>query len=118
MRYNVSVIRSSQTINPKPRLSEQRICARAMRRAGELLKQIEPQQGARTDLGEAPPQSRKQAMAEAGMSVDQGKTALRVASMPEPEFTAQVESEHPPTVTELARQGTPKRDQAFTTSTD
>lgn len=94
-----------------------RIRARAMRRAGELLKQIEPQQGGDRGGGRgnqgggvSPMVSRKQAMADAGMSVDQGKTALRVASIPERQFTEQVESANPPTLTELARQGTQKRE--------
>lgn len=84
-----------------------RIQARAERRAGELLKQIEPAQGARTDLGRAP--TRSEAAREAGLSEHQKKTALRVAAVPEKEFNRQVESERPPTVTRLADQGRTQR---------
>jgi hypothetical protein len=42
----------------------------------------------------------------AGMSGRQRKTALRVASVPKDKFEAQVESENPPTVTDLSKQGT------------
>lgn len=48
---------------------------------------------------------REHAATEAGLSERQRKTALRVASVPEPSFTAQVESENPPTITKLAEQG-------------
>jgi len=68
----------------------QRIRARAIRRAGELLKQIEPQQGARNDLeprdGGAPKLTRSDAARDAGMSERQQKTALRIANVPEREF--------------------------------
>ena len=49
----------------------QRIRARAIRRAGELLKQVEPQRGARTDMepsaGGDTRLTRKQAATDAGM---------------------------------------------------
>lgn len=88
----------------------QRIRARAIRRAGELLKQIEPLQGARSDLGGATPLSRKQAIADAGMSSDQGKQALRTANIPADDFENMVESDKPPTLSQLAAQGTKKRE--------
>lgn len=85
-----------------------RIQARAIRRCGELLKQIESGQGARTDklhdCGDTK-LTRTQAAAAAGLSERQKVTALRVASVPQPEFEAAVESESPPTVTRLAEQG-------------
>jgi hypothetical protein len=83
-----------------------RIQARAIRRCGELLKQIPSAQGARTDV--QPPVAtvtRSQAAAEAGLSERQKVTALRVASVPAEEFEAAVESDEPPTVTRLAEQG-------------
>lgn len=89
-----------------------RIQARAIRRCGVLLGEIEDGQGARTDQlgGSAPPKlSRAQAARDAGMSRDQKRTALRVASVPEDEFEAAVESDDPPTVTALAEQGTQPR---------
>lgn len=84
-----------------------RIRDRAIRRAGELLQQIEGRPGKRTDLepgGDAP--TRSQAATDAGMSRDQMHTALRVANVPADEFERQVEGPTPPTVTALARQGT------------
>ena len=91
-----------------------RIQARAIRRCGELLKQIEPAKGGQpfksnsTREGNLP--SRNQAAADAGLSTWQRKTALRVASVPEPQFIAAVESENPPTVSKLAEIGTQKRE--------
>ncbi len=91
-----------------------RIKARAIRRCGELLREIDPAKGgqphqrANSTRGGAPP-SRMQAAREAGLSDDQRKTALRVAGVPRDEFEALVESATPPTVTELAERGTQKR---------
>jgi len=89
-----------------------RIRDRAIRRAGELLKQIEPKKGGDRKseeyqtAGNGPLVSRKEAGAGAGMSDRQIKTAIRVANVPEQEFERQVESNNPPTVTKLAEQGT------------
>lgn len=83
-----------------------RIRDRAIRRAGELLKQIEPQSGKRTDIepsSGAP--TRLDVAKEAGMSRDQMHTAIRVANVPQADFDRQVESDNPPTVTKLAEQG-------------
>jgi len=80
-----------------------RIQLRAERRCGELLKQIEPANGARTDLGRAT--TRGSIAEDAGLSEHQRKTALRVASVPDAEFNSAVESDSPPTVTQLANQG-------------
>lgn len=81
-----------------------RIRDRAVRRSGELLKQIEPGPGARSDLG--PVATRGSIASSAGMSERQAKTAIRVANVPAQDFERQVESETPPTVTALASQGT------------
>ena len=77
----------------------QRIRARAIRRAGELLKQIEPQQGKRNDQPQdaSDPKSRTEFAREAGMSERQQNTALRVANVPDADFERQVESDGPPT---------------------
>lgn len=86
-----------------------RIRDRAIRRAGELLKQIEPKHGANQNIsGDASTKvlTRKEAASDAGMSRDQMHTALRVASVPETQFNELVESERPPTVTALAALGT------------
>jgi hypothetical protein len=88
-----------------------RIQLRAERRCGELLKQI-PRADESTRFGQAgdhPPVTRSQAASEAGLSEHQRKTALRVAAIPEVEFNRQVESERPPTVTQLADQGRTQR---------
>lgn len=96
-----------------------RIRDRAIRRAGELLKQIEPQKGGDRKSEEyqraggvpligditAAPTSRKEAGEAAGMSDRQIKTAIRVANVPAEDFEKQVESHNPPTVTALAEQG-------------
>ena len=85
-----------------------RIQARAIRRCGELLKQI-PRGDEATRFGhdgtDTPAISRTEAAREAGMSERQKVTALRVANVPEPVFNQAVESETPPTVTQLAEIG-------------
>lgn len=53
--------------------------------------------------------SRSQAARGAGLSADQQKQAQRVARVPELDFERAVESESPPTVTELADRGTRKQ---------
>lgn len=85
-----------------------RIRDRAIRRAGELLKQIEPSKGGRpteTTVGTHSSFTRTDAARDAGMSAHQQAQAVRVANIPEDEFTKQVESSNPPTVTKLAEQG-------------
>lgn len=86
-----------------------RIQSRAIRRCGELLKQIEPATGAHRKSDGADTLSRKQAATDAGLSNRQRVTALRVANVPETEFNEAVESDNPPTVTKLAEIGTKKR---------
>lgn len=90
-----------------------RIRARAIRRCGELLKEIErPEQGGRpskiSEINGATdhPVSRRQAASDAGLSKHQQKTAIRVANVPTNHFESVVESDSPPTVTELAKIGT------------
>jgi hypothetical protein len=86
-----------------------RIQARALRRAGELIKQIEPSLGGRPaeNAGGRPPElTRSQAAREAGLSDHQRKTALRVATVPTEDFDYAIESQDPPTVTQLASLGT------------
>lgn len=78
-----------------------RIRDRAIRRAGELLKQIEPNKGGRpSETGVAADTSftRRDAAEAAGMSKRQAVTAIRVANVPAAEFEKQVESPNPPTV--------------------
>jgi hypothetical protein len=93
-----------------------RIQARATRRCGELLAQITPAPGARTDLeprdAADPRLTREGAATDARMSERQRKTALRVAALSKDDFEQQIESEQPPTVTKLAEQGKKTRPQA------
>ena len=82
-----------------------RIRARAIRRLGELLQEVEPQQGKRTDKQPrdgSGPKLRKDAASDAGITDRQRKTALRVASLPKREFDAAVESDTPPSITRLS----------------
>jgi hypothetical protein len=79
--------------------------------SGELLKQI-PRADEATRYGQAaavPPVTRTQAASDAGLSDRQRKTALRIAAVPEAAFEAQIESPRPPSITELASQGTTAR---------
>ncbi len=88
----------------------QRIKARAIRRCGQLLKQIEPQQGGdRRSKGRCPPLDRKRAASDAGLSDDQRKTAIRVANVEGEDFETMVEADSPATVTEIAECGTAKQ---------
>lgn len=91
----------------------QRIRARAIRRAGELLKQIEPKHGANQNISEGDHTkvlTRDSAARDAGMSKHQQVQATRVANIPEHEFDAQVDSAKPPTLSQLAAQGTKPRE--------
>lgn len=95
-----------------------RIHGRAVRRAGELLEAMEAAQGSRSDLelrdGDGPKLSpRRAAAASVGLSERQQKTAQQVARIPEPIFEAAIESEDPPTITELAERGKQKREAAI-----
>jgi len=90
--------KAKQSKDDSLRKMADRIQARAIRRCGELLKQIHPAFGARTDLGTVA--TRSDAAEAAGLSEHQRKTALRVASVPDDEFNAAVESDSPETVTQ------------------
>lgn len=87
-----------------------RIQARAVRRAGELLKTFDGRGGDHSKNGGAPTSAptRREAGDAAGMSRDQQVTAVRVANVPAEQFEA-VESDTPPTVTKLADMGTNRR---------
>lgn len=90
-----------------------RIRARAMRRAGEIAKQMmQPNHRPVADKYDGGdilmPKAKVQELS--GFSERQLNTSLRVANIPEPQFVAQIESANPPTLTELARQGTQKRE--------
>lgn len=84
-----------------------RIQARAVRRAGELLKQLD----ARGDhmKNDGADISRSDAARDAGISERQRVTAVRVANVPGDQFDTAVESADPPTVTQLAEMGRKRR---------
>lgn len=91
-----------------------RIKNRALRRAGELLDQIDPAKGGDRGGGRGnqrdgtvPLVSRKQAASEAGLSERQAKQVLRMAQVPEPVFEDMVE--RGATATEIADAGTVKK---------
>lgn len=84
-----------------------RIRDRAIRRAGEILSQVNGQ-GARTDqlsVGGHTKLTQDQAARDAGMSKHQQVQAVRVANIPRDEFDRQVDSDKPPTLSQLAVQG-------------
>jgi phage N-6-adenine-methyltransferase len=80
-----------------------RIQARALRRAGELLRQIGEDKGGRPKNldGGVPVLTRTEAAKKAGLSERQRKNALKLAAKDEAEFNDLVESSFPPTITEL-----------------
>lgn len=88
-----------------------RIRDRAIRRAGELLQQIEPAKGgdrkstAYQTEGDHSLITRQSAAREAGMSQHQQVQAVRIANIPREEFDRQVDSPKPPTLSQLAQQG-------------
>jgi hypothetical protein len=85
-----------------------RIQARAIRRCGELLKTFDARgDHRRTDVADS--SSQKEAAQKAGLSERQQVTAVRVANIPAEDFEKAVESEDPPTVTELAQAGKKSR---------
>ncbi len=68
-----------------------RIRDRAIRRAGELLKQIDGQGNNQHSVATHTKLSQREAAEQAGMSKHQQVQAVRVANVPEPEFERQVE---------------------------
>ena len=93
------------------RIMAERIQARAVRRCGELLKQVPSGQGSKNQHGELRDGAitRQKAAQDAGLSERQKVTALRLATLPAPKFEALVEADSPPTVTQLAELGTRTR---------
>lgn len=84
-----------------------RIKARAIKRCGELLKQFQAP-GARTDQPSTGADTRltqREAAERAGMSKRQEATARNVANVPDDDFERMVESDDPPSVTQLAELG-------------
>lgn len=85
----------------------QRIRARAVRRCGELLKEIEKAKN-QHDAASRDAPTRTKAATQAGLSKDQAMQSIRVANIPEEDFEMQLESDTPPTITNLAEQGMAK----------
>lgn len=88
-----------------------RIQARAIVRCGELLRQIESGQGkvnqhtVLRDGADLRQPTRESVATAAGLSERQRKAALRVVSVPKEQRDALIESDDPPTVTQLADLG-------------
>lgn len=87
-----------------------RIRARAIRRCGELLKQVDGRGGDRTktdgtDSSARMSISQRALAAQAGLSERQQVTAVRVANVPQETFERAVEGEEKVTVTKLASMG-------------
>ena len=84
-----------------------RIRARAVRRAGELLQQVDGRgshwESKRDATG--PSISQRALANQAGMSDRQAKTAVRVANVPDETFERMIEGEEKVTVTKLANMG-------------
>jgi hypothetical protein len=96
----------------------QRIALRAVRRCGELLEQVKPAPGKRTDLeprtdGDPKLDNRVAIGKAAGLSPRQTKTALRVAAVPDKKFEQLTEGGTPPTISAMADLG--KKPGAFST---
>jgi hypothetical protein len=89
------------------RVMAERIHARAVRRCGELLKDVPSGQGSRNQHGQLPDRAvtRQEAARHAGLSERQKVTALRLAALPVPKFEALIEGDSPLTVTQLAELG-------------
>jgi hypothetical protein len=72
-----------------------RIRDRAIRRAGELLSQVNGKGNNQHVAGSDGKLSRRQVAADAGMSERQQLTAIRIAAIPQEEFDRQVDSAMP-----------------------
>jgi hypothetical protein len=89
-----------------------RIRSRALRRAGELAKQMMQPHGSnqhskRGDDGTVISLMPKEKVQEvSGFSERQLNTAIRIANIPREDFERRIESPSPPTVTDLAAEGT------------
>lgn len=85
-----------------------RIKARAVRRCGEMLKEIEGRGGDRSKgkgSHTSAQKTRREVAEHSGISRHQQVTAVRVAAVPEEDFEAAIEAETPATITKLADMG-------------
>ncbi|KAB2671120.1 hypothetical protein F9K77_14295 [Ochrobactrum sp. LMG 5442] len=84
----------------------QRIRARAIRRAGELLKQLDGRGDHRKSEGTHTSSiTQNEAAMQAGMSKHQAVQAVRVASVPQDVFDTVIDEDQPATITQLADMG-------------
>jgi hypothetical protein len=84
----------------------QRIKARAVRRAGELARQVMQPVGRPSDNFEGNHNiSRAEVKDQSGFSDHQLTQATRIAAIPQQDFEAQVDGDTPPTLSALAQQG-------------
>jgi hypothetical protein len=88
-------------------MHSRRIQSRAIRRAGELLKAIEPQNRGSSTMRSIV-RGRDKAAREAGLDANRQAQATRIASISDAEFESAIESDAPPTPTALAARGTKK----------
>jgi hypothetical protein len=84
-----------------------RIRDRAIRRMGEVLKQFDarPSNAEKQSEGDHTLISQREAAEQAGITKHQQVQAVRVANVPADDFERQVESDKPPTISQLAMQG-------------
>jgi hypothetical protein len=81
-----------------------RIKVRAIRRAGELLRQLDARHGQNLPNAKTPQGgsfSRTEAARQAGMSKNRSAEATAIAAIPEDEFEAAIKSDHPPGVRKI-----------------
>jgi hypothetical protein len=89
-----------------------RIRDRAYDRCGELLQQLDARDGRnlpKINGGGDFSLSQREAAERAGLSLRQQITAGQIANIPREEFESLVESDNPPTITELAERGKKSR---------
>ena len=100
-----------QADDPELYHDAQRIRARAVRRQGELLLELDGRGGDRSKTGSPPTfaVSRAQAAKAAEISPHKALTAAQVAAIPAEQFEALVESPQPPGTTRLAQLGRVRR---------
>lgn len=102
---------AKQADNPELEILAKKIRAHAMKRCGELLKELDARGGDHKSenfkKGDASPfdLTRMTAGKNAHMSSDQVKDAVRIANIPDELFNELIESDAPPTVTQLAELG-------------
>lgn len=85
-----------------------RIKGRAVRRMAEIAREVEPKTGRpKKGVSQEPPfpTGARAALIAAGLSEQQAKQTLRVGEIPATKFEKLIESDEPPTVTELAAMG-------------